>query len=120
MSKGKRGCAVVAVTGAVLLLAVIGIGFYFFGKLDESVLERSTYDSLRTGQPEVEVRELAGRSLLTKSLSHLGGPREKDWSCEYYISTLLPGDPENALYHRLCFSGGKLVEKTSFEERLPR
>jgi signal transduction histidine kinase len=112
----RRSRLMVAATtlaiGGFLALCVAGVGL----TTAFSTVDRGTYDAVRVGQPEAEVRALlpdedAGEVGAT------GGRPVPDATCVDYQASLLEqlgSDMDRQLIYRFCYRGGSLVDKQAF------
>ncbi|MEU8351403.1 histidine kinase [Streptomyces sp. NPDC048845] len=113
------GCAIAALivlaVGAVVVWGVVRLVMM----LDESMIDPKTYESVRVGQSEAEVREKlpAGESLLTDGLADGAPPRPEGTECLMLMSSESSADWNAEPAYRFCFRDGKLVEKRSYESR---
>ncbi|WP_405014519.1 sensor histidine kinase [Kitasatospora sp. NBC_01539] len=114
------GCALGA---GLVLLAALGIvvwgAFLFFEVLGNATLPRDTYDALRVGQSEREVRSRlpAGSELMTGEYRTQGPPVPTGASCDWFISGEETGTLEHETVLRLCFADGRLAEKQHYPAR---
>ncbi|GAB3813040.1 sensor histidine kinase [Micromonospora zhanjiangensis] len=96
------------------LLALCGAGMWLSTTF--VTVDRATYDAVRIGQPEAEVRSLlpdqdAG------TVGGTGGRPVPDATCvDYQASPLeqLRAEPGQDLIYRLCYRSGRLVDKQAF------
>lgn len=111
------GCAVGAVAVLLAALGVLGWGaLQFFEAVGNATLPRATYDGLTTGQDEQEVRARlpVGSELLAGDHRGQEPPVPAGASCEWFVSGEAPEPTGQGAILRLCFSGGRLVEKQRY------
>ncbi|PRX43600.1 signal transduction histidine kinase [Prauserella shujinwangii] len=110
--------ALVVPVVVVAVLAAVSTVYYSFNQVS-SVLEPEVYARLRVGQPQDEVEALLpSQQRLSHDPDAWGTPPEGA-DCRVYgaDATLIGSSP---VVYRLCFAGGRLVAKESFDERRER
>lgn len=112
------GCGLAA--GVVVVLGVLAAWgmVELFKAMEDGSVSPDTYEQLRVGQAEAEVREqLPPGSFVNSDLNSQGPAKPAGASCETFASTETSGDWDEEKAFRFCFKDGKLVEKRTFMGR---
>ncbi|WP_431677012.1 sensor histidine kinase [Kitasatospora sp. KL5] len=114
------GCAIGA--GLVLLAslgALVWAALTFFQMLGNATLSRETFDGLRVGTSEQEVRSILppGSRMMTGEYRDQGPPVPADASCAWFMSDEDSASIETETVLRLCFRDGRLVDKQHYPAR---
>ncbi|GAB7046864.1 sensor histidine kinase [Catenuloplanes indicus] len=111
----SRRTLIATTLGILGVLALCCSGLWLTAAL--VVVDRDTYESVRVGRPEREVRELLPdpEAGLTDVL---GGRAVPGAECVDYQASPLDPDGRNRVY-RFCFRDGTLVDKQEFLDRRP-
>ncbi|MFE6686204.1 sensor histidine kinase [Streptomyces sp. NPDC057743] len=113
------GCGSLALV--LLLMVVAGVfgAVFLASEAGKALIDRETYDALKVGQPEAEVRAKlpSGASFLTTGLSKGAPSVPKGATCTTFMSSEDSTSWETDPVFRFCFRDGKLIEKKSFEVR---
>ncbi|GAA1882695.1 sensor histidine kinase [Actinomadura bangladeshensis] len=111
----RRGL-ITAITVPIALMAALGAvmaGYYIYVTLN-SVLPPADYAALRVGTPQHQVEQtLPRRQTLDSGIVHAAVPEPPRADCRYYRpdANLLG----TARIYRLCFTGGLLTGKNSYD-----
>ncbi len=109
------GCGLAASVVVVLGLVTAWGTVELFKEMEESSVSPGTFERMRTGAPEAEVREqLPEESFLNSGLNDQGPAKPEGARCETFASTEPSSDWEEERAFRFCFKDGKLVEKRTF------
>ncbi|MFI8101476.1 sensor histidine kinase [Streptomyces sp. NPDC086023] len=113
------GCGIAVGALVLLLLALGGLAFVMIGSVNEAMIDRAQYESVRVGQSEREVRSAlpSGDSMLTSGLESSGPPRPAGTECLVLLSSEESGGLAEEPVFRFCFRDGRLVEKTSYNAK---
>ncbi|GAA5022022.1 sensor histidine kinase [Kitasatospora paranensis] len=111
------GCALGA--GLVLLITIGALtwgGFAFVRSVHNATLSRAAFDAMPLGAPEAEIRPQLppGSNLMTADYRASGPPAPADASCEWFISGDENAPLQTETVLRLCFRGGRLVDKQHY------
>ncbi|MEV5593381.1 histidine kinase [Streptomyces sp. NPDC052496] len=109
------GCGLAA--GVIVVLGVLTAWgmVELFKAMEESSVSPSTYEQLKVGSPEDEVREqLPTESFLYSELNEQGPAKPEGARCQSFPSTEPSANWEEEPAFRFCFKDGKLVEKRTF------
>jgi signal transduction histidine kinase len=113
------GCVISLGVLTVVLVAVVGGGFLLFDSLNEGMIDRKKFDSLKVGEPEESVRAAlpSGDTFLLDGLDDRKGapPVPEGAKCVSLIAEETGSSFEAEPVYRFCFKDGKLVEKKSYE-----
>ncbi|MEU7156231.1 sensor histidine kinase [Streptomyces chrestomyceticus] len=109
------GCGLAA--GAVVVLGLVTAwgAVELFKAMEESSVSPATFERLKTGAPEDEVRkQLPEQSFLNSELNDQGPAKPEGARCETFASVEPSDDWAEERAFRFCFKDGKLVEKQTF------
>ncbi|KUJ65130.1 histidine kinase [Streptomyces albus subsp. albus] len=127
MSKSKSstgkgiaiGCGLAALIVLLLIGALAAVLYWAFREADDAMIDPKTYDSVKVGQSEAQVRKQLpdGNSLLTDGLDKGKGapPKPQGATCLTLLSTEPSSHWDKDPVFRFCFKDGTLIEKKSFE-----
>ncbi|MFE9256604.1 hypothetical protein [Streptomyces sp. NPDC006879] len=111
----RNGCLIGCAVALVLGVGLVALLFVGVGKVmevaDKTLVAPSTYEAVRTGDPESEVRAKlpSGKTVLTSALKK-GAPVQPAGSdCSWYLA-----DTDADTVYRFCFKDDKLSEKVSY------
>ncbi|MGP3924441.1 sensor histidine kinase [Streptomyces sp. 8N616] len=120
-SRGRSlalGCAILSGIALVMVALVVWGFALVVGEAGESMIDPSVYESVRIGDPEVEVRDkLPKGSFMTGGLHEKGPAKPEGAACLTLMSTETPKNWDTQPAFRFCFRDGKLIEKRSFAVR---
>ncbi|GCD44469.1 two-component sensor histidine kinase [Streptomyces paromomycinus] len=109
------GCGLAAGVVVVLGLVTAWGAVELFKAMEESSVAPATFERLKTGAPEDEVREqLPAESFLNSELNDQGPAKPEGARCETFASDEPSEDWAQERAFRFCFKDGKLVEKQTF------
>ncbi|MFD7662491.1 histidine kinase [Streptomyces sp. NPDC059788] len=117
---GRRGGFAVGCGLAAGLVVVMGAltawgTVELFKAIEEGSVSPETYEQLKAGMSEDEVRErLPQGSPLYTGLDNQGAAKPEGARCETFASTEPSEDWDTERAFRFCFKDGKLVEKRTF------
>ncbi|WP_030193256.1 histidine kinase [Streptomyces sp. NRRL S-87] len=112
------GCGIVVAALVLLVVAAVVSMMFLMGSVSKGMADRETYDSVRVGEAESDVRARlpSGDTVLTSGLGKGGPPRPAGASCLVLMSSEDAGGLTDAEpVFRFCFKDGKLIEKQSYE-----
>ncbi|MFF3272058.1 sensor histidine kinase [Streptomyces chrestomyceticus] len=109
------GCGLAAGVVVVLGLVTAWGAVELFKAMEESSVSPATFERLKTGAPEDEVRgQLPEESFLNSELNDQGPAKPEGARCATFASDEPSDDWAEERAFRFCFKDGKLVEKQTF------
>ncbi|MEU7203344.1 histidine kinase [Streptomyces sp. NPDC045470] len=109
------GCGLAAGVVVVLGLVTAWGMVELFKAMKDSSVSPGTFEQMRVGMPEEEVREeLPEESFLNSGLNDQGPAKPEGARCETFASAEPSADWAEERAFRFCFKDGKLVEKQTF------
>ncbi|MEU7137024.1 histidine kinase [Streptomyces sp. NPDC046261] len=119
-TKKSSGCLIGCGIGLLILVGLAVVALFGVGKImdeaDKAMIDPSVYQSVRTGDPEQQVREKlpSGKSFLASDVKGKLPAEPAGTSCLSLLSTDTSKGLTTDTVYRFCFKDGKLSEKREF------